>query len=841
MCRPLWWSVFFSIVKLKSIFLAEKFFHERRKEVKNMRNDEHWINNEQYSDYEIQKLFLSLLHCDNRNGEIIIEFISNHVASRESIHDDDIRELLRKLHKCDYRQENVYVTVNSFARSYVSDFVAHRADRLFAINGYYFDLDAAEHDKYDDSVITATIRCLMEAIDAGLLCPLTMITMSGRGLGLFIQLRYSIPNIKSCVRSIRYYDYIYRELAKRIKTILDSYPKETLVIDVSCVADHARIVRLPRTMNQAAGRKAELIYMNTSARYELDDIVRMCGISKSQKRKKDKENAEGIMVPAEITAPYLQELLKNLKCLQQSRASWEGLRETFCFIFYNLAKQVMSKDEARVETFNFAKNFPDGPFDMAKLEKAYKSVDSFRSSNSKCRGYYPINALWIINKLELTREEIEQFKIELGGGWVKRNYVQKIKNIKKKIERDRVVIEAIMRNKKYEDVVKQTGVPLRTVKQIAKTYGVSIKSQTLVDINWDELYQKRLHKKSAKSCTSGVVEQYYAVANDEDLFNDDVCDIPANNLDELSAYRDYAMSFLYFCQNYFIKGYKVAITKFIELIEEKEKEMTKDFAVIVYKSLCIFADLYMESNLLENCVHELAYILRIINEEKFYPFHIILNSSNEDDHYYVKAKDINEYELILHRFYHKSAELMFELKEAEDDWEMLIHAIASSINDEATIKGVYSLAKLQIGDSKKKEIEKILTNDENIEEKIKKIYKIMRVHDAEGLSSWSKKPRSEKQKANDKIRRQYLETIQFAKKNSRTNKACSFFWDTYKLLKKFPKLEINGAIYTEDSIRKVLFRTSYKDLDKLGNNVRSVTEFLHSLIKIIEEKYGTKF
>ena len=59
---------------------------------------------------------------------------------------------------------------------------------------------------------------------------------------------------------------------------------------------------------------------------------------------------------------------------------------------------------------------------------------------------------------------------------------------------------------------------------------------------------------------------------------------------------------------------------------------------------------------------------------------------------------------------------MFELKEAEDDWEMLIHDIASSIKDEATIKGVYSLAKLLIGDSKKKEIEKILTNDENIED-----------------------------------------------------------------------------------------------------------------------------
>ena len=117
----------------------------------------------------------------------------------------------------------------------------------------------------------------------------------------------------------------------------------------------------------------------------------------------------------------------------------------------------------------------------------------------------------------------------------------------------------------------------------------------------------------------------------------------------------------------------------------------------------------------------------------------------------------------------------------------------------------------------------------------------MRVQDAEELSNWSKRPRTEKQKANHRIRRQYQETVRFAKKNSKTNKACSFFWESYRLLKQYPELEINGVIRSAETIRKVLFRTSCEDLDKLGNIVRSVTEFLHNLIEIIEERYGIKF
>lgn len=110
--------------------------------------------------------------------------------------------------------------------------------------------------------------------------------------------------------------------------------------------------------------------------------------------------------------PFLRARLEQLKKLQELRgADCEGYREQMLFIAYSALVQ-LDRESATMHLKKINNGFLD-PLDQAELDHIVEETDS--SVGYDHRGYYKLKNEYLIERLNLSDEEIRYIGLGMGG------------------------------------------------------------------------------------------------------------------------------------------------------------------------------------------------------------------------------------------------------------------------------------------------------------------------------------------------------------------------------------------------------------------------------------------
>ncbi len=385
---------------------------------------------------------------------------------------------LSKLESYDAAYDS-YISLHGFTR------YGRKAEHIRELTCIYYDLDL-HRKKGNVNVVECvynTIKILEDAIYGEETLPEpTMITRTGRGLGIFYVLKRSIACSKGRnAGQVEFWNLIYRHLGKKIKEILipennlladDS--EELLEFDDRILCDYSRVTRLPMTVNQATGEYCRLIFMpyydGEPRYYSLKELSRYLfstiynGKRTYLKREKKKKNIVYINFSKET---FLRERLHAMELLQEQRnGSCIGTRDYMCFVYYNHAVQIYGTPKAMEKLKQFNKKFCD-PLPSGELRNISKGVN--RNKGDSYKGHYRLTNQWIIDKCGITKEEEKKSGMKLTKRSIDR-LITKETTTKKRMERNKKVISYIEEHpeKIYKDIAEYFGISLRTLKGIVK-------------------------------------------------------------------------------------------------------------------------------------------------------------------------------------------------------------------------------------------------------------------------------------------------------------------------------------------------------------------------------------
>lgn len=437
-----------------------------------MLNNMNYENSENpFVELDEQEVFLHTLHHDYRGGYIVRMSIDND-GNYRSYANKSIKEI-----KCYNSKNNVYVSLNTFKNH------NRAATNVHSINCIYYDLDTHNGtDKHIKLCIENTLKAIKNEFEADTLPRPTMITNTGRGLGLFYVLENSIANTSKTQKSIRFWKYIYTSMAEKIKNVLKKHPN-TCELDTTSIADRSRIVRMPLTYNVNAKKVCYLEQINTSSNgdtlyYNLSDLSKYCEDYKVYDSKKDNEiraaiKKNNIISLEAYKKPFLSRRMQKLEILQSisNDKCTNKRREYMCFVYYNAAKQINLKNASNL-LYLFNEGFNE-PLSLDELKHTMKSVDTNKAEYGNYEGYYKLTDKTIIEKLDLDEEEIKA----TGFGVSYRKIVREKKkeeNRIKKAKRNDLIVKMILTdlNVTYKEIAEKVGVSEKTVKRVAKEYGV---------------------------------------------------------------------------------------------------------------------------------------------------------------------------------------------------------------------------------------------------------------------------------------------------------------------------------------------------------------------------------
>lgn len=413
-----------------------------------------------------QQQFLSILHHDNRNSYVsrFVAKVGQHSAIK-----------LQELEEYSYLN-NIYVSLNGFTK------YGRKSEDIRQINAIYFDLDMhnedilnkyrtiAERLDYIDECIGNTLNLIYDAIHQEDIPEPTMITNTGRGLGIFYVLDRSIACAKGKnEKQVTYWKQIYNGLALKFKEILSAennelakHPDAILEFDDKVVADVSRVTRMPMTFNQAVKRQCRLLSAD-GVYYSLKELAKYIKFVPERMIHK-KENI--VMVDFQ-TMKFHQERMKCMESLQGLR-SFEGTghRDYMCFCYYNEAVQVYGTKQATLMVNAYNQKFID-PLNDAEIKNLIKGVDNNQGKNHT--GFYKLTNQWIVENCEITPTEQECIGINLTKRLIDRKIVKE-KHQKEREERNLSVISYVQNHVEcpYKDVAAHFGISLSTVKRILK-------------------------------------------------------------------------------------------------------------------------------------------------------------------------------------------------------------------------------------------------------------------------------------------------------------------------------------------------------------------------------------
>ena len=197
-----------------------------------------------------------------------------------------------------------YVAANPMDGEMAENSMRTRSDHhCLGINEMHLDIDVLhELVPYDQELADKVIAVVIAKLRQVLPRP-TMIISSGRGLTWIYRYDKLIPNptvqelrgkrkiVTNLNPEVHKHDGAFRHFTKKIQEMFDP---EIIEID-SRITDHARILRMPGTINRKAGRYATIIECNPDCKYAPETLYRLLGISTDEPiSKKLKDYADNI-------------------------------------------------------------------------------------------------------------------------------------------------------------------------------------------------------------------------------------------------------------------------------------------------------------------------------------------------------------------------------------------------------------------------------------------------------------------------------------------------------------------------------------------------------------------
>lgn len=415
-----------------------------------------------------QELFLSILYHDARGGNAI-----RMLMGEQENGEPFIRHFAnRNYKKVAYTSlnYNAYVTLNTF-RSY-----KRVADEVHNYTGIFIDLDG--HDfataTQMDKAIEKTKSKLRRAFKKGEISVPTMITSTGRGLGLFYILERSIANTENAKKSIKYLDDVRAALTAKYRKLLDG--PGYLSVDAT-VKDAARVCRLPLTYNHKADRWCHLIHIEYEddeiKYYTLKELADNNHLFDEINAIREKMKSRKVISLEAYKLPFLTIRMEKLELLQELRRyDCKGCREYMCFVYYNAAKQIHGEYQGRQATETYNKRFKVS-LGKEELEHIYNTVDNNEAPSGNYEGFYKIPDDWIVDTLEVTEEENSICLFGASKRQIERK-LAKEEHAKKRAKRNQEIAEFIKANPgiTYKSISASFGVSERTVRNIAAEYEI---------------------------------------------------------------------------------------------------------------------------------------------------------------------------------------------------------------------------------------------------------------------------------------------------------------------------------------------------------------------------------
>ena len=420
-----------------------------------------------YEAMEMEKRrFLQVLHHDKKGGQMIRLRIDGKKSEQRSFCDID------ELAATGTDTAGYYVTVNTF-RGYTRE-----SSKIFNFTSIYIDIDCHRSDDPDiiEDAKKRTMNILQEAYASRTLAIPTMITDTGRGIGLQYVLDKSIANTGRTEKMIAFFKRVRKSMFEKYKKILSG---DSMIEVDAAVLDDSRVCRLPGTYNKKAGKFCRLISVSGNY-YELSELVQGCYLwdwktekeykeAKEEKEKKKKKIASGSVVSfAEYRLPFLTTRLEQLEQLQEMRGEGctDSCREQILFIAYSALKQLdPAKATLRLQAMNT--RFVD-PLSQTELDHIIQETD--QSVGIDHKGYYKLSNAYVVDMLALTDEEINALGIGQG---LKRTAARKAARDRKKEKREKIVELLTQADSlTYAQIAEATGVSRRTICTIAKYEGL---------------------------------------------------------------------------------------------------------------------------------------------------------------------------------------------------------------------------------------------------------------------------------------------------------------------------------------------------------------------------------
>lgn len=377
-------------------------------------------------------------------------------------------------------EANHYIALNSFhqAKEMVEDAVTGewkeevtlKRDKghLHAITCIYLDLDWHDGTKKEIQERVNNTKILLEnTYQENQLPRPTMITETGRGLGVFYVLDKSIANSSKTQKQIRFWKFLCDEYAKKYNAILLGAAEPCLELDGSVTGDIARVVRLPGTKNLKANKTCKVQvqedYFGWPLYYSLKELashIESYGVydANAYKEIRRKLKRNRTVDFAEFKNPILSERLKKLeRCQELWIHKKESQREHLCFMYFHTARSLVGDIEAyrMMEEFNARFDYPIGKEELEPIIRQ-KIIYKFKDET-------------IRKKLELKDED----NIYVGFGRslkeIKRQQTKE-DNQRKRKERNENIISYVIEHPEatYEEIAGLFEVSLRTLKNILK-------------------------------------------------------------------------------------------------------------------------------------------------------------------------------------------------------------------------------------------------------------------------------------------------------------------------------------------------------------------------------------
>ena len=521
------------------------------------------------------------------------------------------RYIKKSVVKHGWHDTDCWTTVNTFKK----DTHGRYSSLVEAINGFFIDVDF--HDLSDADIRDAVDKAKIKIFNA-ILCEKiptpTMICRSGRGYHLYFL--YDHPILTDDKVRSRLHDRMYSLIIDRFEDIFDD-----LDIDRK-ITDRARVCRLPGTLNTKIGELCTLIYYN-GPYYDQDTLIKLFSLPTSyaeaaaeiediKKKIKEKEerkqaklakkaqagssscttrtsNKQQTVTPMAEIIPFKKALMilkgyenmvTNVFRLTEFReGNMTGNRHYGVHLVYTLSIGAGHDEEyAELQAYNLNSLFTE-PLSENELRGClnHTSRDIFG------KPYYGYKKKTAFDRLGLTDEENRALKIDR----------ERLAESNQKIaeERNKKICELRAAGYKYKDIAKETGVPERTVKDIAARYQMRKKDQnTVVDMSLYRRYARaekvqtfQYKKKMRENEADGmaILPLVYPENVDNSLYGDitgksGVVSAPAFTFSDDRDVRQQIILSLLNKENVLIQGSggtgkTYLVKKFIESLSEEEQ------------------------------------------------------------------------------------------------------------------------------------------------------------------------------------------------------------------------------------------------------------------------------